>query len=217
MALSRSIAFDGDALNEAASAAGLDTAISRQEAALLEGLKAGRREAFDTLIERFSSDIFATLYRITEDAEEAADLTQETFISAARSVAGFRGDSGLKTWLYRIAINHARNRKRWWFRRGRSKTISIDSPIGPSEQTIGDTLDAGSRSPEDEAIWRERQLSLRRALNELPEIFREAVVLCDIEGLSYDEIAEVLGISMGTVKSRIARGRDELRRKLKGY
>jgi RNA polymerase sigma-70 factor (ECF subfamily) len=129
----------------------------------------------------------------------------------------FRGDSELKTWLFRIAINESRNRFRWWKRRRRHVTISIDATIGDSETNLSDTLTDRSISPEDQALSREREYALQAALLELPEVYRETIVLCDVEGLSYEETAKTLGIGIGTVKSRISRGREELREKLSGF
>lgn len=217
MFFSRSIAFDDEDQIVAGGAAGISAALPNAEVRFIERLKSGESEAFDTLIGLYSSDIYGLLLRLTESAEEASDLTQETFLSALTSIKGFRGDAGLRTWLYRIAINHSRNRFRWWKRRRRDVTVSIDAEIGGGEMKIHETLSDGGRSPEETAISNERENALLNALNDLPEIFREAVVLCDIEGLSYDEISATLGVNIGTVKSRIARGREELRRKLKDF
>lgn len=187
---------------------------SSVEAEFIENLKAGDAAAFDTLVLRYSGDIYALLYRLTEDAEEASDLTQETFLQTFKAIKNFRGDADLKTWLYRIAINESRNRFRWWKRRRREKTDSLDSATSASELTLGELISSNSASPEDAVLRREREAVLTEALHSLPDIFREAVVLCDIEGMSYEEIAAALEINIGTVKSRIARGREELRRKL---
>jgi RNA polymerase sigma-70 factor (ECF subfamily) len=214
MFFSKSIAFDEDGLSNAAAAARLDTAPA--ELAFLEQLKAGDGDAFDSLVRRYSGDIYALLYRLTDNAEEAGDLTQETFLSALKSIKGFRGDAELKTWLFRIALNHSRNRFRWWNRRSRDKTFSLEATLGASDLQIQDTLASESPGPEETAIRKEREWALRTALSELPEIFRVVVVMCDIEGLTYDEIAQTLELNLGTVKSRIARGRYELREKLKG-
>ncbi|MEJ7624477.1 MAG: sigma-70 family RNA polymerase sigma factor [Pyrinomonadaceae bacterium] len=187
------------------------------ESLFIQRLRTGDAAAFETLIDRYSNDIYALLYRMTENAEEASDLTQDTFLRALRSVKGFRGDSELKTWLYRIAINESRNRFRWWKRRRRDLTLSIDATIGDTDRTLADTLVDRSISPEESALSREREYALKAALAELPAVYREAIVLCDIEGLSYDETAAALSIGIGTVKSRISRGRQELRRRLKDF
>ena len=188
---------------------------SREDDAFLDALRAGDSTAFEMLVDRYSSDIYALLYRLTDDPNDASDLAQDTFLRALRSVKGFRGDASLKTWLFRIAINESRNRFRWWKRRRRDVTVSLDVTIGDSDQTLHDTLADHSESPEDSALAREREVKLGEALGQLKEVYREAVVLCDIEGLSYEETATALGLNIGTVKSRISRGRDELRRRLK--
>ena len=162
-----------------------------------------------------TGDIYALLFRLTGDAEEARDLAQETFLRAFQAIQKFRGDADLKTWLYRIAINQARNRWRWWRRRRRDATVSLDATFGEREQTVAMHLeDASASDPEEETLARERHNQLREALQGLRSAYREAVVLRDIEGLTYEEIAATLQINIGTVKSRLARGRLELRRKL---
>lgn len=217
MFFSRSIAIDDEDQIDAVATAQFSPAFPDAEARFIEKLKAGDAAAFDALVVRYSPDLYSLLYRLTENAEEASDLTQETFMSALTAINGFRGESGLKTWLFRIAINHSRNRFRWWKRRRRDATVSIDAEIGGGEMKVHETLADKGRSPEEAAISSEREKALLNALNDLPKIFREAIVLCDIEGLSYDEISATLGVNMGTVKSRIARGREDLRRKLKDF
>jgi RNA polymerase sigma-70 factor (ECF subfamily) len=216
MFFSKSIAIDDEELGNVALAAGTTDAFSTAEAEFIEKLKMGDADAFDTLATRYASDIYGLLFRLTQDAEEASDLTQETFLAALRAISKFRGEADLKTWLFRIAINESRNRFRWWKRRRRDLTISLDVTVGDSETPLSETFSSGASSPEENALRGERERLLREALSELPDIFREAVVLCDIEGFSYEEIARTLEVNIGTVKSRIARGRDELRRRLEG-
>jgi RNA polymerase sigma-70 factor (ECF subfamily) len=187
------------------------------ETQFLELLRAGDAAAFNRFIEDRTSDVYALLYRLTEDAEEARDLTQETFLQAFRSIAHFRGDADLRTWLYRIAVNQARNRWRWWRRRRRGATVSLDEPARDSEQTLASRLrDEGARDPERDTLAHEREKLIVAALATLARPYREAVVLRDIEELSYEEVAAALEISIGTVKSRLSRGRTELRRRLEG-
>ncbi|MDQ3634591.1 MAG: sigma-70 family RNA polymerase sigma factor [Aridibacter sp.] len=213
MVFSKAIAFDEEKIREVALATGNNSA----EIEFIEKLKQGDAVAFDTFVQRYTSDIYGLLYRITEDAEEAADLTQETFIKAFKAIKKFRGDAELKTWLFRIAINQSKNRFRWWKRRKREKTVSLDAPVGQSKTPMSEIISTGLANPEENTLQNERQKFLSEALQKLPDIFREAVVLCDIEGLSYEEISTVLEINLGTVKSRIARGREELRKKLKDF
>lgn len=217
MFFGKSITFGEEEFNEVALATDNQSARSPIELEFIEKLKDGDAKAFDNLVLRYSSDIYATLFRITQDSEEAADLTQETFLSALKAIKKFRGEADLKTWLIRIAINESRNRFRWWKRRRREKTFSIDQPIGENETPFSETISSNSANPEETILQRERENRLTEALSELPQIYRETVVLCDIEGLSYEEIATVLQVNIGTVKSRIARGREELRRKLNEF
>ncbi len=188
------------------------------ETQFIEKLKRGDAAAFETLVNERSGEIFGLLYRLTENVEEARDLTQETFLRAFQSIGHFRGESDLRTWIYRIAINQARNRWRWWRRRRREATVSIDAPeIGGGRLGLVATLKANTiRDPEQDTLLSEREQAVKKALSTLKRIYREAVILRDIEGFAYEEIAATLDISIGTVKSRLARGRQELRRKLEG-
>jgi RNA polymerase sigma-70 factor, ECF subfamily len=187
------------------------------EAQFIERLKRGDAAAFETLVNERSGEIYGLLYRLTESSEEARDLTQETFLRAFQSIGHFRGESDLRTWIYRIAINQARNRWRWWRRRRRDATVSIDAPAPNGQASLIGTLASDNgNNPERETLAHERERALRKALSSLKQVYREAVVLRDIEGFAYEEIAVALEISVGTVKSRLARGRQELRRKLEG-
>lgn len=183
----------------------------------IERLKRSDPAAFEKLVNERSGEIYGLLYRLTENTEEARDLTQETFLRAFQSIGQFRGESDLRTWIYRIAINQARNRWRWWRRRHRDSTVSIDAADANGNSSIIAQLSSGnSGNPEHGALAHERERALRKALSGLRRVYREAVVLRDIEGFAYEEIAVALDISVGTVKSRLARGRQELRRKLEG-
>ncbi len=217
MFFGKSMIFGEEEFSEVALATRHTSVRSSVETEFIEKLKTGDSSAFDQLVVRYSGDIYAVLFRLTQDAEEAADLTQETFLSALKAIKKFRGEADLKTWLVRIAINESRNRFRWWTRRRREKTFSLDAPIGENQTPFSETVSSNSANPEETILQRERENSLTKALSDLPEIFREAVVLCDIEGLSYEEIALALQVNIGTIKSRIARGREELRRKLNGF
>lgn len=212
--ISESIAIDDKEIGRALPSAPRSAARGSDDPVFIEKLKAGDAAAFEALVDRYSGDLYALLYRLTQNAEEARDLTQDTFLRVIRSIGGFRGQSELRTWLYRIAVNESRNRYRWWKRRRRDSTISLDATIGDSDTAIHETLSGPSADPEQETLSHEREYALKAALLELPEVYREAVVLCDIEGLTYEETAAALGIGLGTVKSRISRGREELRRRL---
>ena len=217
MLYNKSITFIEEDLQAGTAAAGEESAYYSAEQAFIENLRAGDAQAFDLFTTRYSADIYALLYRLTQDPDEAGDLTQDTFLRAFRSIKKFRGDSELKTWLFRIAINESRNKFRWWKRRRRDKTVSLDEPISDSSLSVQETLAGSGRDPEQALLDDEYRHALYSALGKLPDVFREALVLCDIEGQSYQEIASILEINIGTVKSRIARGREELRKQLRDY
>ncbi len=182
----------------------------------IERLKRGEAAAFEELVAERSGEIYGLLFRLTENGEEARDLTQETFLRAFQNIDRFRGEADIRTWIYRIAINQARNRSRWWRRRRRDATVSLDATHGESNQSLIGTLAEPSQNPEQQTLAREREMALRSALQRLALAYRETVILRDIEGFTYEEIAATLGINVGTVKSRLARGRQELRKRLEG-
>jgi RNA polymerase sigma-70 factor, ECF subfamily len=202
-------------LEQVAPAASIDVR-QKSEQQFIERLKQHDASAFNTLVAERSGEIYGLLYRLTENSEEARDLTQETFLRAFQSIGHFRGDADLRTWIYRIAINQARNRWRWWRRRRRDVTVSLDATDGDGKQPLSANLREKGYDPEQETLAHERQQALRAALRSLRGVYRETVILRDIEGFSYEEIAETLDISVGTVKSRLARGRQELKRQLEG-
>ena len=216
MFLSKSVTFDRKEVEDVALAATSPTAQTATATDFIELLRSGDAAAFDEFVTTYSSNVYALLMRLTQDPEEARDLTQDTFLNALKSIRNFRGDADLKTWLYRIAINESRNRFRWWKRRHRSTTLSLDAET-PGHLSYSETIADSGENPEDAALRRERERALEQGLSELSAKFREVVILRDIEGLSYEEIATALDTNVGTVKSRIARGRDELRRKLSGF
>lgn len=191
---------------------------SPYEAKLVARLKAGEMDAFDELVAEYQSLVYALSYRILGDGEDARDATQETFLKVYRHFARFRGEASLKTWICRIAINQARSTERWWRRRHRHSTASLESPLGlnlDDDRSLADTLESDAVSPEADALSRERGRRIEAGLGDLKKDFRVAVILRDIEGLSYEEIAYVTEVSVGTVKSRIARGREMLREAVK--
>jgi RNA polymerase sigma-70 factor (ECF subfamily) len=185
------------------------------EARLITRLRESDLDAFEELVAHFERPVYSLCFRLLGDAEEARDAAQETFLRVYRGFLSFRGDSGLKTWIYRIAINQAMNQQRWWRRRHRDETVSLELSRGESESTIGSLLPCGTASPEQQAISNEREGRIMKALAEIKQEYRVALVLREIEELSYEEIGQALSISIGTVKSRIARGREELRRRIR--
>lgn len=218
MSYGEPIALRGQMELEQVAPAAMAEARPQLEDPFIEKLKQGDAAAFEKLVNKLSGEIYGLLYRLTENTEEARDLTQETFLRAFQSIGHFRGDADLRTWIYRIAINQARNRWRWWRRRRREATVSIDAPeIGNGRLGLVATLKSPTaKDPEQHTLENERERALQKALSGLRRVYREAVVLRDIEGFAYEEIAVTLDISVGTVKSRLARGRQELRRKLEG-
>lgn len=215
MSFGEPIALRGQVELEQAAAATSGDVRQTAEAQFIERLKAGETAAFDRLVQERSGDVYALLYRLTDDPEEARDLTQETFLRAFQHIGRFRGEADLKTWIYRIAVNQARNRWRWWRRRRRDVTVSLDTTDDRTDEPLAMRLrDTESADPLQETLAREREQTLLTALRALSRSYRETVILRDIEGLSYEEIAATLEISIGTVKSRLARGREELRKRL---
>ena len=170
---------------------------------LVERHRYGDPTAFEQIYRRHAEMVFNLALRMTGDAEEAADVSQETFLRVHRYCGKFQGRSSLKTWIYRVAVNCCRSR----FRRDRTWRTRILSGSLERVEQVPDTR----RGPEDHTLARDRGETVTQALGRLPEPFREAVVLRDLEGLAYEDIARVLGIRIGTVRSRIARGRDRLR------
>ncbi len=179
------------------------------DAALIEGLRGGEDWAYETLIQRFQAPVYNLVRRLLADPEDTPDVVQEVFLKVFRGIMAFRGQASLKTWVYRIAVNEAHNQRRWFGRR-RGNEIGLDD-----EQyeglTFGQVLPDHSPSPFDVTLDHETRERIETALAGLKPAFRGALVLREVEGLSYEDIAEVLEISLGTVKSRILRGREALR------
>jgi RNA polymerase sigma-70 factor (ECF subfamily) len=198
-------------LGDLASAIGARTA----ESAVIADLKAGSEDAYAWLIGEFHQPIYSLIYRILNDPSDAADTTQEVFLKVFRGMNQFHGQSSLKTWIYRIALHEASNRRRWWFRHKAQET-SIEPP--ESGECAGeDRLVDRGESPFEQFAHAEVRAAVEEALTHVPEPYRTAVILRDLEEMSYEEIADVLQISLGTVKSRITRGRDALRKRLAAY
>lgn len=190
--------------------------ITIEDAALVADLKAGSEEAFAILIAQYHQPLYSLIARSLNDPADAADITQEVFIKVFRSISGFHGDASLRTWLYRIALHEASNQRRWWSRH-KKQEITIDSPAVSESEAEGAplclsaTLADDAESPFDHAAQAEIRDRVEAALRQLPEAFRTVVILREIEGFSYEEIAEILNVNLGTVKSRLTRGRSALR------
>lgn len=187
---------------------------SQPDARLVARLRDGDRLAYEELISDYQPMVYGLAYRLLGDPEEARDIAQETFLKAWRHIGTFRGECSIKTWLYRMTLNQVSNQRRWWRRRHRQDTVSLDEHASTSGMPLSERLSSSGISPEQSTLGSERQRMLLQALDALKPDYKVAVVLRDIEDLNYDEIALALELPLGTVKSRIARGRDELRKRL---
>jgi len=196
-----------------------------EEATIVADLKAGSEEAYAWLIGEFQRPVYGLIYRMVSDPADAADTTQDVFLKVFRGMKSFHGESSLKTWIYRIALHEAANRKRWWFRHKAQET-SIE-PVESDGLAYGDgcvqnsamqnALTDRSDSPFDNVAHREVQKRVDAELRQMPEPYRTTLILRGLEDMSYEEIAEVLQISLGTVKSRLTRGRQALKQRLAPY
>lgn len=184
---------------------------------LVARFKAGDQSAFDEMVARYWGRIYAMVNQLLRNSQDAEEVTQDAFIRAHRGLEKFRGDSSFSTWLYQIATNLARNRYWYWWRRKRDKSISFDQPIGSdTETTLAEVFPAEVETPEDATVTQEFVDRVAEAMDLLTEKHREILILRNVQNLAYEEIAEILQISIGTVKSRIARARENLREKLGG-
>jgi RNA polymerase sigma-70 factor (ECF subfamily) len=179
---------------------------------LVRALQKGSEGAYETLLSRFQQPVYNLALRLLSDTSDASDVVQEVFLKVFRNISHFRGQSSLKTWIYRITVNEAHNQRRWFFRH-RQREVGLEEET-EENRSMAQVLPDGSQSPFDYVFDRERQSLIEGALANINPTFREVVVLRDIVDLSYEEIAEVLQISLGTVKSRILRGREALRQGL---
>jgi RNA polymerase sigma-70 factor (ECF subfamily) len=192
--------------------AGAQSGVSEEDARILRGLRSGIEEAYEELIERYEQPVYGMVYRLLGNQSDACDVVQEVFLKVFRGVSAFREQSSLRTWIYRIAVNEAHNHRRWFVRHCR-REVSLEDDRGERPNSLEYAPDPG-RSPFDQALDSENRTLIEQALTRINPVFRTAVVLRDIQNLSYEEIAEILQVSLGTVKSRIVRGREALRREL---
>jgi RNA polymerase sigma-70 factor, ECF subfamily len=203
-------------LGDLASAIGIR---AQEEATIVAELKAGSEAAYAWLIGEFQQPVYGLVYRMVNDPADAADTAQDVFLKVFRGMKHFHGQSSLKTWIYRIALHEAANRRRWWFRH-KAKETSIE-PAESKTPGAGDAMQIAlidpADSPFDSVVHREVQARVDEELRKLPEPYRTTLILRDLEEMSYEEIAEVLEISLGTVKSRLTRGREALRQRLAPY
>jgi len=206
----------GLAVGNLASAIG----IRPEETAVVQQLKAGSEEAFAWLIATYHQPVYSLVARTIPADSDAADVTQEVFVKIYRGISNFHGDASLRTWIYRIALHEASNQRRWWTRHRRQE-VTIEAETGDSSEghslCIKDTLVDEHESPFERAAQGEMRERIESALREIPQAFRAVVVLRDLEGFAYEEIAEILNVNLGTVKSRLMRGRAHLKAELTSY
>ncbi len=182
---------------------------------MVDRLKEGDEQAFSEVFHLYKDLVYTLSCRLLSDKGEAMDVTQEVFLTLYRKIDKFRGECSLKTWLYRVTLNQAANRNRWWKRRFRERTLSLSLEPGGNETPL--ELPADSPSPHRLVLSEELRQAIQEGLSRLPFDQRAVVALRDVEGLSYEEIAGVTGVQVGTVKSRLARGRERLRELLSAY
>ena len=192
--------------------------IRTQESAIVAELQAGSEEAYAWLIAEFSQPIYSLVYRILAEPADAADTTQEVFLKVFRGINRFQGESSLKTWIYRIALHEASNRRRWWFRHKSRETSMEPNTTGAEVSSrLEDCLIDRGESPFERAAHEEVRARVEGELAQVAEPYRTTVILRDLEEMSYEEIAEIMQVSLGTVKSRLTRGRVALKERLKPY
>jgi RNA polymerase sigma-70 factor (ECF subfamily) len=188
--------------------------IRPEETALVAQLKAGSEDAFAWLIATYHQPVYSLIARTLPTDSDAADVTQEVFVKIYRGISGFHGEASLRTWIYSIALHEASNQRRWWSRHRRQE-VTIEAETGDSSEghplCIKDTLVDEHESPFETAAHSEIRERIEAALREIPQPFRAVVVLRDLEGFAYEEIAEILDVNLGTVKSRLMRGRTHLK------
>ena len=192
--------------------------VNAEESLFVLRLKANEDAAYDELVRVYHASIFHVAYRMLGDSAEASDVVQEIFLKVFRNIGGVKGEAALKTWIFRIALSEILNRLRWWRRRYRFATVSLDDhPATNGNGRNGRYVADSKPTPEEVLESKEQETAIQQALSRLSSDHRSIIVLRDIEGFSYSEIAEVLGISIGTVKSRIARARSDLKKSLMRY
>lgn len=179
---------------------------------LVDRARQGDKRAFELLVEKYQRRLFRLLSRMVRDPEEVEDIAQETFIKAYRALPNFRGDAAFYTWLYRIGVNTAKN-----YLVSRNKAMptvsaqALDDDDEPDERLVAQDIN----TPESELLSKQIALAVNEAVEALPEELRSAITLREMEGLSYEEIAELMGCPIGTVRSRIFRAREAIAAKLR--
>ena len=188
---------------------------AREDMTLIRAFQGGDKAAFDELVLKHQHKLYNLCYRFLGDYQEANDSAQETFIKVYRSLKKFRLESAFSTWLYRIAVNTCKNKLKSAEYRQNKKMVSLDNPVSLDRGGPAIEIQDETHSPAMELEKKERVRLIQEAINALPPEQKEVVTLRDIEGFSYEEIVQITGLNLGTVKSRLARARLELRRKLR--
>jgi RNA polymerase sigma-70 factor (ECF subfamily) len=186
--------------------------VDSREAALIERCTAGDETACADLVAAHQRMVYGLAYNLLGDRDEALDVSQEVFLRVFRTLSQFRGQSALRTWIYRIVVNQVRNRQRWWRRRHRSDVVSLDEHL----RNFGDVEAKREVLPDRLLASKETASRIWDAMDRLPFDQRTALVLREVDGLKYEEIAYSLEIAVGTVKSRLTRARQSLRAELLG-
>jgi len=189
--------------------------MAQDEISLIARCKEGSREAFEELVLKNQKKIFNVAYKLLQNYDEANDVAQEVFVRAFRAIKGFRQESGIFTWLYRITVNLSKNRMKV-LARERKRTDSLDDPIVTEEGQVMREVAEDKPSPSQILADKERAELIQAALADLEKEFKTVLVLRDMEGQSYEEIAQITRVNIGTVKSRLHRARMMLKEKLKG-
>lgn len=183
-----------------------------QDDLLIQRIKNGDNAAYDDMVSRYWDRIFARVHHLLKNQQDAEEVTQDAFIRAHRGLENFRGDASFSTWLYQIATNLAHNRYWYWFRRKRDFSVSLDQPLAiDGDLTLENVMPSEGETPSQAAVTQEFVDRVAECMNHLGEKHREVLTLRNVQNMSYDAIARELDISVGTVKSRIARARDSLR------
>jgi RNA polymerase sigma-70 factor, ECF subfamily len=175
----------------------------------------GNKEAFEHLVIKYQDRIFHLAYRFMNNREEAEELSQEIFVKVFRQLGKFRGEALFSTWLFQVATNHCKNRLKYLQRRKAALHDSINAPIRTEEGEVERSIPDDTRVPEDLVEREQIRRMVREKIAALPEDFRTVLIMRDIQGMSYEEIATALGTAEGTVKSRLHRARSELKERLK--
>jgi len=181
---------------------------------LVERFKNGERHLFDVLVDKYSGRAYQIAFGVLNSREDAEEVAQDVFIRIFKALPKFRGDSEFTTWMYRIAMNLARNKYRWNKSRGANKNISMQETVDEDDSRTVVQVAESRPSPDDELGLDEYQRDIMREIESLPPLYKNALILRNVEEMSYEQIAEVLGCKLGTIKSRIARAREELRKRL---